>query len=96
MGSYFFRHQWSRIDQILVSHNFISQDCSLSSSLNDSQYSKKIPFFTRPSHDVHIFAPAFLLEYSKSGELRPYRTYLGTYYHGGISDHLPLFADFWY
>lgn len=96
MGSYFFRHQWSRIDQILVSHNFISQDCSSSSPLNASQNSKKIPFFTRPSHDVHIFAPAFLLEYSKSGELRPYRTYLGTYYHGGISDHLPLFADFWY
>ena len=96
MGSYFFRHQWSRIDQILVSHNFISQDCSPSSPLNASQSSKKTPFFTRPSHDVHIFAPAFLLEYSKSGELHPYRTYLGTYYHGGISDHLPLFADFWY
>ncbi len=95
-GTYFFRHQWSRIDQILVSHNFISQDCSPSSPLHASQHTKKILFFTRPSCDIHIFAPSFLLEYSKSGELHPRRTYLGTYYHGGISDHLPLFADFWY
>ena len=95
-GTYFFRHQWSRIDQILVSHNFISQDCSPSLPLHASQHAKKIPFFTRPSCDIHIFAPSFLLEYSKSGELHPRRTYLGTYYHGGISDHLPLFADFWY
>ena len=95
-GTYFFRHQWSRIDQILVSHNFISQDGSASSSLHAPQHSKKIQFFTRPTCDVRIFAPSFLLEYSKSGELHPRRTYLGTYYHGGISDHLPLFADFWY
>ena len=95
-GTYFVRHQWSRIDQILVSHNFISQDCSPSSPLHASQHAKKIPFFTRPSCDIHIFAPSFLLEYSKSGELHPRRTYLGTYYHGGISDHLPLFADFLY
>ena len=25
---------------------------------------------------------------------KPYRTYLGTYYHGGVSDHLPLAVYF--
>lgn len=95
-GTYFFRHQWSRIDQILVSPSFISQDRSASSPLHTPQHAKKIQFITHPSRDIHIFAPSFLLEYSKTGELHPRRTYLGTYYHGGISDHLPLFADFWY
>lgn len=95
-GTYFFRHQWSRIDQILVSHNLILPNSSTTSPQHSPQNSGKIQLFTRPSSDVHIFAPAFLLEYSKSGELHPHRTYLGTYYHGGISDHLPLFADFWY
>jgi hypothetical protein len=92
-GTYFFRHQWSRIDQILVSPNFISPHRPTTQSLSQAQ---KHHFITHPSSDIHIFAPSFLLEYSKTGDLHPRRTYLGTYYHGGTSDHLPLFADFWY
>lgn len=80
-GTYFYRHQWSRIDQILVSHSL----CSPSA-----------PLFTRPQQDVHIFAPMFLLERNTIGELHPRRAFLGAFYHGGVSDHLPLFADFWY
>ena len=96
MGTYFFRHQWNRIDQILVSHNFITEERPTSPPHDTRYAAKKNQFLTRPSCDVRIFAPSFLLEYSKSGEQHPHRTYLGTYYHGGISDHLPLFADFWY
>lgn len=96
MGTYFFRHQWNRIDQILVSHNFITEERPTSPPHDTRCAAKKNQFLTRPSCDVRIFAPSFLLECSKSGELHPHRTYLGTYYHGGISDHLPLFADFWY
>lgn len=90
-GTYFFRHQWSRIDQILVSPSFISHHRPTTQS-----QAQKHHFITQPSSDIHIFAPSFLLEYSKTGDLHPRRTYLGTYYHGGTSDHLPLFADFWY
>lgn len=39
----------------------------------------------------------FLLQKEKNGNgLRPYRTYLGTYYQGGYSDHLPLILDLYY
>lgn len=48
---------------------------------------------THPSL-CHIVDFPFLLEGmdSENGP-RPYRTYLGTYYHGGFSDHLPLVLD---
>lgn len=37
----------------------------------------------------------FLLKKSeKTGESSPYRTYLGPYYKGGISDHLPIVVSF--
>lgn len=37
----------------------------------------------------------FLLKKSeKTGESSPYRTYLGSYYKGGISDHLPIVVSF--
>lgn len=94
-GTYFFRHQWSRIDQILISRDFLELE-SVSTASKSASSTSKSPFTTRPSRDIHIFAPSFLLERSSSGELHPRRTFLGTYYHGGISDHLPLFADFWY
>lgn len=40
----------------------------------------------------------YLLQKEKGtyGGVRPYRTYLGTYYQGGISDHLPLVLDLYY
>jgi len=43
----------------------------------------------------HIFAPDFLLGKKNSrGEQSPLRSYAGTFYQGGYSDHLPVFADF--
>ena len=38
---------------------------------------------------------AFLLtEDKKYGDDEPFRTYKGMKYQGGISDHLPIYADF--
>lgn len=45
---------------------------------------------------VQIFAPDYLLEDDSRGLPIPRRTYLGTNYHGGTSDHLPLLLDMWY
>jgi predicted extracellular nuclease len=42
-----------------------------------------------------IFAPAFLLSKKDGrGEQTPLRNYLGNFYRGGYSDHLPVVADF--
>ena len=39
----------------------------------------------------------FLLEQdTKYGGLKPKRTYLGPYYHGGFSDHLPVYIDIFF
>lgn len=42
-------------------------------------------------NSVQIFSPEWLLEKDKKyGGKKPFRTYLGPRYHGGISDHLPV------
>lgn len=45
-----------------------------------------LPYVT----DCVIYDSPWLLEPDYQGGYKPYRTYLGTYYHKGISDHLPL------
>ncbi|MFT6716929.1 MAG: putative extracellular nuclease [Saprospiraceae bacterium] len=42
-------------------------------------------------NNVTIFSPSWLLENDKKyGGQKPFRTYYGPRYHGGISDHLPV------
>lgn len=79
-GTYYFRHRWSRIDQMLVSPDLLRDGRVLHTS----------------RHDCHILALDPLLESVADGRVKPYRTYLGAYYHGGVSDHLPLFLDLYY
>ena len=38
--------------------------------------------------------PFLLTEDKKYGDDEPFRTYKGMKYQGGISDHLPIYADF--
>lgn len=45
---------------------------------------------------AQIFAPDYLLENDKDGFPVPFRTYRGPGYHGGVSDHLPLYLDIFY
>lgn len=40
--------------------------------------------------ECRIHDPAWLLQVDKAGGMKPRRTYLGTFYNGGVSDHLPL------
>jgi len=42
---------------------------------------------------VKIFSARWLLEENEQGFLSPFRTYLGPAYHGGASDHLPIYID---
>ena len=69
---------WSQFDQLFISKNV---------NIKGSQLFVKEKSF-------HIFDEGFLLEKDEKnlGE-KPNRSYIGFKYHGGYSDHLPIFFD---
>ncbi|MFT3753173.1 MAG: endonuclease [Paludibacter sp.] len=72
---------WGALDQMIVSGNLLQQSGRISTRQNDA----------------HIFDAAFLLENDKTFlGTQPFRTYVGFKYQEGFSDHLPVYADFWY
>lgn len=76
-GSYKYRGKWQTLDHIIVS----------GALLNGSGH------FRADRHLVPYFVP-FLLEEEKTGNAyKPFRTYSGTIYRGGYSDHLPVYLD---
>ncbi len=80
-GSYKFQGEWGMLDQIIVSGNMLHSENSISTT----------------QKDFKIYEADFLLEKDENflGQI-PYRTYIGMRYHGGFSDHLPVYVDFWY
>ena len=76
-GTYKYHGSWGALDQFVVS-GYLMNNKSTYTSLDD----------------VHIFKADFLLEKDEkyTGE-RPNRTYIGYKYHGGYSDHLPIYLD---
>ncbi len=94
-GSYKYRGGWEQLDHFIVSgslldggHNvdsIVTADHSLGGRLQTCAAACRLVDFP------------FLLRRERSGGgVTPYRTYLGTYYQGGYSDHLPLLLDLWY
>lgn len=77
-GSYKYQGVWGMIDQIIVSESFLN---------------KKQKLFTSPEN-ASVFRADFLLEPDDAfvGE-KPFRTFVGFKYHGGFSDHLPIYID---
>lgn len=80
-GTYHFQGMWSRIDHILI---------------NPSLLDFSSPLATHPDHCCILAFPYLLETIPRRAEKRPRRTYLGTRYHGGVSDHLPLVLDLYY
>ena len=82
-GSYCYQGIWSYLDQILASASLLGQEPK---GLRYLPHSSRVVFFP------------WLGEESKerSDFPRPRRSYLGTYYHGGYSDHYPVLAGFSY
>ena len=80
-GSNKHQGEWGALDQMLVSGSLLITSHSI---------------FTIQS-DAHFFEADFLLEADKTflGK-QPFRTYVGMKYQEGFSDHLPIYADFWY
>jgi predicted extracellular nuclease len=80
-GTYRYRSQWNMLDQFIVSGNLLLSEDGLR---------------TKPEY-LHIADFNFLLiEDSKYGGYKPYRTYQGPIYKGGFSDHLPVYLDLFY
>lgn len=77
-GSLKYQQGWDKFDMMIVSGALLDVDSPL------QVYEKK----------ATIFHPTFLLENDLTylGQ-KPNRTYIGFKYHGGFSDHLPVFVD---
>jgi endonuclease/exonuclease/phosphatase family metal-dependent hydrolase len=80
-GTYKYKGSWNLLDHMIVSGALLDTTRLL---------------YTRPS-DIRVYHAPFLLE-PDEGNLgdRPVRTYLGSYYKGGYSDHLPVYLDVHY
>lgn len=78
-GSYKYRGEWELIDHIIVSGALLNP--------NNLLYTNE--------EKADVFSAPFLLTTDQNyGNQQPNRTYLGTVYTGGYSDHLPLVVDF--
>ncbi len=77
-GTYKYKGSWNLLDHIVVS-----------GALMDT--TRKI--YSRPA-DAHVFMADYLMEADKESlGQRPLRTYMGSFYQGGYSDHLPVYLD---
>jgi predicted extracellular nuclease len=78
IGSYKHNGEWGMLDQIIVSTHLLTDTLHVHTTFTSA----------------HVFAPAFLLEDETKGfGQKPFRTYIGMKYHGGFSDHLPVYVD---
>jgi len=74
-GTIRYRGRWELIDQFMVSENLLNRD---------------EPIYTSADHCRIFTAPFLLIRDEKFLGMKPFRTYLGPRYQGGISDHLPV------
>jgi endonuclease/exonuclease/phosphatase family metal-dependent hydrolase len=80
-GTYKYQGYWNRLDHFLINSSMLSPDYSLYAALDACQ----------------IFTLPFLLtnDPKEWGGVQPRRMYLGNFYKGGVSDHLPLVLTLW-
>jgi endonuclease/exonuclease/phosphatase family metal-dependent hydrolase len=78
-GSYKYQGEWGILDHLIVSGKLLDAGARFHTSEDQADV-------------VHL--PFLFVEDEKSGGLQPFRTYNGTRYQGGYSDHLPVRADF--
>lgn len=77
-GTHKYDHEWGILDQIVVSRGLLDTASAL---------------YSTPER-AHIFDANYLLEPEKDGVGKiTNRTYIGFKYHGGYSDHLPIYLD---
>lgn len=80
-GTYKYKGSWNLLDHMVVSGAILDTTGTC---------------YSKPA-DLHVFQADYLLEADKENlGRRPVRTYLGSYYQGGYSDHLPVYLDIHY
>jgi predicted extracellular nuclease len=80
-GTYKYKGTWNLLDHMVVSG-------SLMDTLRN--------FYVKTA-DIHVFANSRILEEDKQNMgQQPFRTYWGNNFHGGYSDHLPIYLDLRY
>jgi endonuclease/exonuclease/phosphatase family metal-dependent hydrolase len=80
-GTYKYRGSWNMLDQFIVSGGLLNDSTGIS---------------TCPGC-FSVAGSGFLLEKDETcGGQKPYRTYLGPFYKGGFSDHLPVYLDLYF
>lgn len=75
LGTHKYKHDWSCFDQIIITQKLLNQKNSTHTKVTNSE----------------VFSPEWLFteDYEYGGK-KPFRTYRGTRYLGGYSDHLPI------
>ena len=76
-GSHYYDGQWGVLDQIIFSEGFLE---------------KKGWYCTKTKAEAYR-ANFLLFKNNKTGEIKPNRTFGGTKYYNGYSDHLPVFIE---
>ena len=90
-GTYFFQGEWNTLDHFIVSGTMMPTQNEVNQNANGKETASSLQLAEEACRVADF---DFLLERrGKDGALKPKRTFLGTYYHGGISDHLPLVLD---
>jgi len=77
IGTYFYRGNWNMLDQIIISQSLLRDRSGYHTDYDGGQILKE---------------DWMLYQDQESGEQIPDRTYRGTEYYGGVSDHLPVFV----
>lgn len=76
MGTYFYRGNWNMLDNLIISGSLLNSPGKFEVSGDGGQ----------------IFQARWMMyDNVKTGEMTPNRTYGGSNYYGGISDHLPVY-----
>lgn len=78
-GTYKYRGEWNQLDHLVVSGALLDATSRFHTGADRCRIAV-LDFLVHPDRTY--------------GGIAPSRTYLGPYYNGGVSDHLPLFTDF--
>jgi len=78
LGTHKYAGEWGVLDQIIVTGSLLNKNNTAYCTLDDA----------------HVYKAPFLMEKDEqnTGE-RTFRTYIGFKFHGGFSDHLPVYLD---
>lgn len=83
-GTYHYQGYWNQLDQFFVNGGL----------LHPGEATGKL--YTSPSSCKIVDLPFLLEPIKNAGGFKPFRSYLGPYYHGGYSDHLPVILELYY